>query len=386
MRDKYKTGLKPEERLKDPWNILKGNGELYDYDKKPGRYRGHTKEEWWKLMANGFADGGDCEDLFWPIVTADCNILRTGLLSVFDDLCDTKEHADDFFRCHPSADYIHKNTYLIRSTIHGYGTPKDVQDRRGDAWHLCCEKMDELVKKWYGVEKWGQQKIGKKKFDKSKMKPLSWKDQKFEKVFVCADTGETIRQPDENPKFLAGSRMQEKYIIDRPIYVKKCGSNEEVFIGYCRNITSGRLECGHIRRYDPEDMRYYTNSISFSTQRIVFHENTKDIIERVRKTIGKKDIGVKFHLMTQCADNGDGWHELGGTDEEVSKYNNTIFFSGTGFRTREDGLHLNAERGSNWRSRITIYEDRVVISDCEVAKKQILDFKDKSDEDRERDY
>ena len=170
--EEKKKVLKPEERYKDPWNILKTNGE--PDESKRNMYRGNTKEEWHEMLANGFADGGDCEDVFWPIVTADCNILRTNLLSVFDDLCDTKEHADDFFRCHPSADFIHKNTYLIRSTIHGYGTPQQIQDLREDAWQLCCEKLDEIVKKYYGVEKWGEQKVGDRVFDASGLQPLSW--------------------------------------------------------------------------------------------------------------------------------------------------------------------------------------------------------------------
>ena len=378
--------LKPEDRYKDPWNILNARGELDSYEQEPNVYRGHTKEEWWDLMANGFADDGDCEDLFWPIVTADCNIIRTNLLSVFDDICDTKEHADDFFRCHPSADYIHKNTYLIRSTIHGYGTPQRIQDMRGDAWHLCCEKMDELVKKWYGVEKWGKQKVGNRKFNPKNLKPAMWDKEKFYKVFVCNETKEKIKQEIPTPEILTGNNIHQKYMIDRPVYVVKKGTTEEVFIGYCRKVEPDRLECGHAQNYDDEDMRYYSTPIDFHTQRIVFHENTKTLLSKIRKNVGKKDIGVKFHLMTQCADNGDGWHEYGGSDEEVSKNNNTIFFAGTGWRTRDDGLHINTDGDSKWKERVKIYPDRVVISKCEVPKNQSLEFKDNTRSRRSNCY
>lgn len=378
--------IKPEVRFKDPWNILNENGQLDDYDKRPNTYRYHTKEEWWELLANGFADGGDCEDLFYPIVVADCNILRTNLLSVFDDICDTKEHTDDFFRCHPSADYIHKNTYLIRSTIHGYGTPSRIQDMRSDAWHLCCEKMDELVKKWYGVDKWGQQKVGNRKFDAKNLKPIMWNNEKFYKVFVCKETGEKIKQEIPTPEVLTGINDNEKYLVDRPVYVVKKGETQEVLIGHCRKVERDSLECGHAQNYDDEDMRYYSTPISFSTVRIVFHENTKTLLSKLRKKIGKNDIGVKFHLMTQCADNGDGWHEYGGSDEEVSKYNNTIFFAGTGWRTRDDGLHINTSMDGKWKERITIYPDRIVISGCEVPTCQRLEFEDNTRSRRSCSY
>ena len=379
-KQETKKVLKPEERFKDPWNMLTETGKLDSYNEKPNNYHGHTKEEWWKMMACGFADGGDCEDLFYPIVTADCNIIRTNLLSVFDDICDTKEHADDFFRLHPSADYIHKNTYLIRSTIHGYGVPQRIVDMRGDAWQLCCDKMDELVKKWYNVDKWGKQKVGNKKFNPKNLKPVDWTAEQFYKVFKCNETGETIKEPIEAPDVLTGQRVETKYMHDRPVYVSKKNSTDEIFIGYCRKVVSSSLVCGHTRNYDDEDMRYYSTPIDFSTTRIVFHEQTKTILANIRKKIGKKDVGVKFHLMTQCADNGDGWHEYGGSDEEVSSNNNTIFFAGTGWRTREDGLHIRNDK--DYKNRIKIYLDRIVITDCEIGKTQHLDFKDNTNRSR----
>jgi len=339
----------------DPWNMEKSKLQ------KPNTYGWKTKQEWWDDLANGL-DGAvncSCDAVFRPIVCADVNILKTNLLSVFDDICDTQEHADDFFRCHPSAKFIDDNSYLVRSSIHGFGTPENITNMREDAWYLCQEKMNELVKKWYGVDKWGKQKIADRVFDSSKLNPMHIKETKKE---------------------LTNYQMLEKYAKDRQIFIEAGG--KEYFIGYCKQALDDSLPCGIVKNYDEEDMRYYTTDIGFSTLNLKFYDDINTVCKRAKNYKLLSYLYIKE--MKHSADNGDGWHVEGGNDCYVSKVNNTILFHGTGHDVRNNGLHLN--RDSIDRRKIEFLDDRIIIHGCKSPKEQPLDHRDNTRKERRSNY
>lgn len=230
---------------------------------------------------------GDWEKLFTDLIWADGHSLfQTNHLNMLDQICDTKEHADIFFRCYPSPQHFEDSSYYISHNVEESMDPQ-IRMRGLDNWLLLKQKLNEVVSKYYRAKTWGKQKVPAKVF-KDNFKCIELTEKQKSKTKFNLDELDLI-------------------IKNRSVYV-----NDQL-IGHAKEIGSSYLPVGEEQHYDDEDMMYFYHDINVGFFVIKLYEPIDQLVKKLKDT-------TKDHMFINLTTHKEGKNYFVPRDSKVVLY------------------------------------------------------------------